>query len=58
MVCVTVLQRGQCGENCVFMLCKFDLRKGDLFVLSSARVQRVCLGSVSSVVFVGDGGGA
>ena len=32
-------------------LCKYDLRNGDLFVLSWAMVRRVCLESVSSVVF-------
>ena len=29
-------------------LCKYDLRKGDLFVLSWARVRRVMRGSLSS----------
>ena len=29
-------------------LCKYDLRKGDLFVLSWARVRRVRRGSISS----------
>ena len=29
-------------------LCKYDLRKGDLFVLSLARVQRVRRGTISS----------
>ena len=42
---------------CVFTstLCTLDLRKGDLFVLSWARVQPMCPGSVSSVVFIGGG---
>ena len=31
---------------------KYDLRMSDLCVLSWARVQRVCMGSVSSVVVV------
>ena len=30
----------------------YDLKKGDLFVLS---LNRVCIGSVSSVVFIGGG---
>ena len=38
-----LLQRGHCGDGCDFAstLCKYDLRKGDLFVLRCARVQRV-----------------
>ena len=41
---------------CVFAstLCKYDFRKGNLFVLSWVRV--LCLGSVSSVVFKGGSG--
>ena len=40
MVCISVLKRGQYGEVCVFVstLCKYDLRMGDLFVRSCARV--------------------
>ena len=38
-------------------VCKYQLSEGDLFVLSWARVRRVCQGSVSSVMFIGDGGG-
>ena len=43
MSCVWVLHRGYSGDECdlVFTLCKYDLRNGDLFVLSWARVQRV-----------------
>ena len=37
-------------------LCKYDLRKGALFVLSWARVQRVCQGSISSAMLMCDGG--
>ena len=39
---------GHCGDGCVLAstLCKYDLRKGDLFVLSWARVRRVRQGSV------------
>ena len=33
-------------------LCKYDLRKGDLFVLSWARVRRVRRGSLSSELLV------
>ena len=40
MVCVWVLQREHSGDGCdlASTLCKYDLRKGDLFVLSWARV--------------------
>ena len=37
-------------------LCKYDLRKGDLFVLSWARVRRVRRGSISSELLVCGGG--
>ena len=37
-------------------LCKYDLRKGDLFVLSWARVRRVRQGSISSEMLVCGGG--
>ena len=45
MSCVWMLQRGHSGDGCVLAstLCKYDLRKGDLFVLSWARVRRVLL---------------
>ena len=35
MSCVWMLQRGHSGDGCALAstLCKFDLRKGDLFVL-------------------------
>ena len=38
------------GDECglASTLCKYDLRKGNLFVLSWARVQRVMWGSISS----------
>ena len=50
MSCVWMLQRGHSGDGCVLAstLCKYDLRKGDLFVLSWARVPRVRRGSLSS----------
>ena len=43
MSCVWVLQRGNNGDGCdlALTLCKYDLKKGDLFVLSWARVRRV-----------------
>ena len=39
MLCVWMLQRGHSGDGCVLAspLCKYDLRKGDLSVLSWAR---------------------
>ena len=45
-----MLQRGQSGNGCDFSstLCQYDLRKGDLFVLSWARVRRVKRGGISS----------
>ena len=59
MMCV--LQRGNIGDGCdlALTLCKYDLRKGDLFVLSWARVRQVymvhvccsdCVGSMGMVV--------
>ena len=45
-----VFQRGNSGDGCdlASTLCKYDLRKGDLFVLSWARVRQVRWGSISS----------
>ena len=53
-----MLQRGHSGDGCVFAstLCKYDLRKGDLFVQSRARVRRVMPRSISSVLLMCDGG--
>ena len=50
MSCVWMLQRGHSGDGCVLTstLCKYDLRKEYLFVLSWARVRQVMLGSLSS----------
>ena len=58
MSCVWMLQRGYSGDGCLLAstLCKYDLRKGDLFVLSWARVRRVRRGSLSSELLVCDGG--
>ena len=59
MMCVVwVLQSGHSGDGCVFAstLCEYDLRMGDLFVLSWARVRRVRRGSFSSELLMGGGG--
>ena len=58
MSCVWMLQRGHSGDVCVLAstLCKYDLRKGDLVVLSWARVRRVRRGSISSELLVCGGG--
>ena len=55
MSCVLVLQRGHSGDGCdlASTLCKYDLRKGDLFVLSWARVR---CGSISSELLMYGGG--
>ena len=49
---------GNSGDGCVLTstLCKYDLRKGDLFVLSWARVRRVRRGSLSLELLMCDGG--
>ena len=58
MSCVWMLQRGHSGDGCVLAstLCKYDLRKGDLFVLSWARVRRMRRGSVSPELLMCGGG--
>ena len=58
MSCVWMLQRGHSGDGCVLAstLCKFDLRKGDLLVLSWARVRRVRWGIISSEQLMCGGG--
>ena len=45
-----MLQRGHSGDRCdlASILCKYDLRKGDLYVLSWVRVRRVKRESISS----------
>ena len=50
MSCVWMLQRGHSsdGYDLASTLCKYDLRMGDVFVLSWARVRRVRRGSISS----------
>ena len=53
-----MLQRGHSGDGCVLAstLSKYNLRKGDLCVLSWARVQRVGRGSISSeLIMCGEG---
>ena len=54
MSCVWMLQRGHSGDGCVLAstLCKYDWRKGDLFVLSWATVRRVRRGSLTSELIV------
>ena len=44
------------GSEVVSTLCKYDLRKGDLFGLSWARVRRVRRGSISSELLMCGGG--
>ena len=44
------------GCDLASTLCKYDLRKGDLFVLSWARVRRVRRGSLSSELLMCGGG--
>ena len=48
-MCVSVTE-GHSGDGCNLgsTLCKYDLRKSDLFHLSWARVQLVRRGSISS----------
>ena len=57
-VCVSVLQRVHSGDrsDLASTLCEHDLRKGDLFVLSWARVRRVRQGSISSELIMCGGG--
>ena len=52
------LQRGNSGDGCdlASTLCKYDLKKGDLFVLSWARVRRGRRGSISSELLMCGGG--
>ena len=49
-----MLQKGHSGDGCdlASTLCKYDLRKGDLFVLSWAMVRRVSSGSVRSILLL------
>ena len=60
MVCVVYVsvKRGHSGDGCdlASTMCKYDLRKGDLFVLSWARVRRVKRGPIYSKLLMCDGG--
>ena len=53
-----MLQREHSSDGCdlASTLCKYDLRKGDLFVLSLGSVRRVRRGSISSEMLMCDGG--
>ena len=50
MLCVRVLQWGHTGDGCgvALTLCKYDFRKGNIFVPSWAMVREVRRGSISS----------
>ena len=52
MLCM--LQRGHSGDGCdlASTLYKYDLRKGDIFVLSWVRVRRVRRGNMSSELLI------
>ena len=52
-----MLQKGHSGNGCdlASTLCKYDLRKGDLFFLSWARVRPVRRGNISSEMLMCDG---
>ena len=53
-----MLQWGHSGDLCdlVSTLCKYDLRKGDSFVLRWARVRRVRWANISSELLMCGGG--
>ena len=57
VVCVGVAE-GHSSDGCdlALTLCKYDLRQGDLFILSWARVRRVRRGSISSELLMCGGG--
>ena len=57
VVCVSVTE-GHSGDEWVLVstLCKYDLRRGDLLVLSWARVLEVRRGSISSELLTCGGG--
>ena len=58
MCCVRECDRRHSSDGCdlVSTLSKYDLRKGDLFVLSWARVRLVRQGSISSKLLMCGGG--
>ena len=53
-----MLQRVHSGDGCdlASTLCKYDLRKGNLFVMSWARVRRMRRGNLSSELLMCGGG--
>ena len=53
-----MLQKGYSGDGCdlASTLCKYDLKKGDLFVLCWASVRRVRWGSIYSELLMCGGG--
>ena len=53
-----MLQRGHSSDGCdlASTLCKYNLRKDDLFVLGTAMVRRVRQGSISSELLKCGGG--
>ena len=53
-----MIQTGHSSDGCdlASTLCKYDLRKKDLFVLSWARVRRVRWGSICSELIMCGGG--
>ena len=53
-----MLQRGHSSDGCVLAstLCKYDLRKEDLFVLGWVRVRRVMQGRISLELLMCGGG--
>ena len=60
---VSCVFRLQSGHSCVvyvvgYILCKYDCRSGDLFVLSCASVRIVLCVSVLSAIVLSCGGGA
>ena len=58
IMCVGCLFWRHSGDGCdlASTLCKYDLRKGDVFVLSWASVRRVRRGSISSeLITCGEG---
>ena len=60
MMCVMYVSvtKRHSGDGCdlASILCKHDLRKAGLFVMSWARVRRVTWGSISSGLLMCDGG--
>ena len=57
-MCVVYVTKGHSGDGCdlASTLCKYDLMKDDLFVLSWERVRQVRRGSISSELLMCGGG--